>query len=90
MTDIYRIIGGKLMKKQRELMNKYKGLLLEPKENAMPYDNPTKFGEALANRHAHIIDEALSKWSKTVTKQSKPKNSGKPKAKQSSEVSKPN
>lgn len=66
--------------------NQYKGLLLEPKENAMPYDDPTKFGEALANRHAQIIDEALSKWSKTLTKQTKPKSSRKSKTKQSSDA----
>ena len=78
------------MKKNNELLsNQYKRLLLEPKENAMPYDDPTKFGEALARRHAQIIDEALSKWSKSLTKQDKPKGSRKPKAKQSTDVPHP-
>ena len=76
------------MTKNNELIsNQYKRLLLEPKENPMPYDNPIKFGEALAQRHAQIIDEALSKWSKTLAKQTKPKSTRKPKTKQSPDVS---
>ncbi len=79
-----------MMKTNSELItNQHKRLLLEPKDVAMPYDDPIKFGEALAQRHAQIIDEALRTWSKTLAKPIKPKSTRKTKSKSATDTSQP-
>ena len=62
-----------MKKNTKPTLGQYSRLLLEQKETGMPYDDPTKFGEALAQRHADMLDEALSKWSKTAIKPAKSK-----------------
>ena len=78
------------MKKNNQLTtNQYKQLLLESKDATMPYDDPIKFGEALAQRHSQIIDEALRTWSKTLAKPTKPKSTRKTKSKSAADTSQP-
>ena len=72
------------------IMNQDKQLLLEPKDAVLPYDDPIRFAEALAQRHAQIIDEALSKWSKSLPKPTKPKSTRKTKSKPAADTSQAN
>lgn len=67
----------------------FKRLLREPKTDELPYDDPTRFGEALAQRHAQILDEALIKWSNAAVRRAKSKSARKTKARQSADVPHP-